>query len=228
MIREREAELSRLSWRLEFALAASNVGVWDVDLATDQLIWDDRTRTLFGYPEREGFFSEADWAARCIPTTASGRWPRRARRSAGSGRFVSSTGSCGPTARSATSATWPSVYVAPDGARRLVGLVWDVTADVERQEELNLRRLEAEAATVAKSRFLAAMSHEIRTPMSGVLGLLGLMLEEPLPEQQRERATIALGLGAGAAADPQRHPRLLQARGEPDPRSPRSSSRSGR
>ncbi len=36
------------------------------------------------------------------------------------------------------------------------------------------------------------MSHEIRTPMTGVLGLLGLMLEEPLPERQRERATIAL------------------------------------
>ena len=67
-----------------------------------------------------------------------------------------------------------------------------MTPDVERQEELNLRRLEAEAATVAKSRFLAAMSHEIRTPMSGVLGLLGLMLDEPLPEKQRERARIAL------------------------------------
>jgi CheY-like chemotaxis protein len=63
---------------------------------------------------------------------------------------------------------------------------------VERQEELNLRRLEAEAATVAKSRFLAAMSHEIRTPMSGVVGLLGLMLDDPLPEKQRERAKIAL------------------------------------
>ena len=69
-----------------------------------------------------------------------------------------------------------------DGQRRLVGLVWDVTPDVERQEELNLRRLEAEAATAAKSRFLAAMSHEIRTPMSGVLGLLGLMLDDPLPD----------------------------------------------
>ena len=45
---------------------------------------------------------------------------------------------------------------------------------------------------MAKSRFLAAMSHEIRTPMSGVLGLLGLMLDEPLPERQRERAQIAL------------------------------------
>ena len=87
--------------------------------------------------------------------------------------------------------------MAPDGTRRLVGLLWDVTADVERQEELNLRRMEAEAATVAKSRFLAAMSHEIRTPMSGVLGLLGLMLEEPLPAKQRERAQIALASAQG-------------------------------
>ena len=83
-------------------------------------------------------------------------------------------------------------YQGKDGARRLVGLVWDMTPDVERQEELNLRRLEAEAATMAKSRFLAAMSHEIRTPMSGVLGLLGLMLDDPLPERQQERAKIAL------------------------------------
>ena len=45
---------------------------------------------------------------------------------------------------------------------------------------------------MAKSRFLAAMSHEIRTPMSGVLGLLRLMLDEPLPGKQRERAGIAL------------------------------------
>ena len=62
LLREREAELSRLSWRLEFALAASQVGVWDVDLATDQLLWDDRVKALFGYPDRTGFFGEADWA----------------------------------------------------------------------------------------------------------------------------------------------------------------------
>ena len=73
-----------------------------------------------------------------------------------------------------------AVYAAGDGSRHLLGLVWDVTPDVARNEELNLRRLEAEAATVAKSRFLAAMSHEIRTPLGGVLGLLGLMLDEPL------------------------------------------------
>ena len=89
-----------------------------------------------------------------------------------------------------------SVYEAPDGTRRLVGLLWDATADVERQEELNLRRLEAEAATLAKSRFLAAMSHEIRTPMSGVLGLLGLMLERAAAGEAARAGRDRAGLGA--------------------------------
>jgi len=192
LIREREAELSRLSWRLEFALAASDVGVWDVDLATDELIWDDRVRTLFGYPQREGFFSEADWAGALHPEDRE-RALAEAREAVNrSGRFVSEYRIVRPDGEVRHIRDMASVYEAPDGTRRLVGLLWDVTADVERQQELDLRRREAEAATVAKSRFLAAMSHEIRTPMSGVLGLLGLMLEEPLPERQRERAEIAL------------------------------------
>jgi sensor domain CHASE-containing protein len=197
VIREREAELSRLSWRLEFALAASEVGVWDVDLATDELIWDDRVRTLFGYPEREGFFSEADWAGALHPEDRERALAEAGEAVHRSGRFVSEYRIVRPDGEIRHIRDMASVYLAPDGTRRLVGLLWDVTADVERQQELDLRRREAEAATSAKSRFLAAMSHEIRTPMSGVLGLLGLMLEEPLPEKQRERAEIALASARG-------------------------------
>ena len=197
VIREREAELSRLSWRLEFAIAASGVGVWDVELATDELIWDERVRTLFGYPEREGFFSEADWAAALHPEDRA-RALAEAREAADrSGRFVSEYRIVRPDGEVRHIRDMASVYEAPDGTRRLVGMLWDVTADVEREQELDLRRREAEAATLAKSRFLAAMSHEIRTPMSGVLGLLGLMLDEPLPEKQRERAEIALASARG-------------------------------
>lgn len=56
--------------------------------------------------------------------------------------------------------------------------------ETQRTEEMRQAKIAADEANSAKSAFLAVVSHEIRTPMTGIMGMVRLMHDTPLSNEQ--------------------------------------------
>jgi CheY-like chemotaxis protein/nitrogen-specific signal transduction histidine kinase len=83
---------------------------------------------------------------------------------------------------------------------RMVGAIQNVTHRKRAELALVKAKEEAEAATRAKSAFLATMSHEIRTPLNGVLGMAQAMARDELTDAQRERLDVVRQSGEALLA----------------------------
>jgi PAS domain S-box-containing protein len=181
-LRDSEAELSRQKAYAEELLQLSPVAILTLDLGEHVVSWNPAAEKLYGYTKEEAVGTHLDDLL--FPTEELRQDSRAV------GRLADEHGLAHVISRRAhkdgklVDVEILMVPLVVDGERTGYLVLYHDISELQRARE------DAEAATQAKSAFLATMSHEIRTPMNAVIGMGGLLLDTDLTEEQREFAEV--------------------------------------
>ena len=155
----REQKLQQLSARLSLALDTSEIGIWEIDVDTKELIWDDRMREIYGIAADHPITKAQDWIERLDPANRAGAMARFEQAIGEGIRYEESFRIVTPDGSARHIRAIGAYHVDPFGRRRVIGVNWDVTADVQLNERLSTARRLAEERAAALDLARQQMEH---------------------------------------------------------------------
>ena len=143
-LQEREEKLETLSHRLQLALEASKIGVWEFDESTGKLIWDDRMRELYGVPAGKVTDEYEDWRDALHPDDLEEAEKVFSQALANETNYITEFRILTRTGEVRYIRAYGMTYRFSGGGKRIVGANWNVTDDVLLQKALRDARAHTE------------------------------------------------------------------------------------
>ena len=185
-IKTAKEKVDSFALRMQLANDSAGIGVWELDLKTEKLVWDSWMYKLYGISELEFSCTYQAWLDRVHVDDVEHNERMLDEAINGVGIYDPEFRVVHPDGNIRTIKASAEILRDSHGAAiKVVGVNYDVTEKVDAIRKLFDAKLAAENAAQSKSDFLANMSHEIRTPMNAILGGLQLLKNINLPEELR-------------------------------------------
>lgn len=138
-----QAHLARISKRLELAVQIAQIGIWEYDIEQKRSNWDEKMFDFYGI-DKNVSPEEANWQQYLHPDDRETilKTVREVMETEGTGRGEFRI--CMPDGRLRTMRTIASMQVDKNGKKRLIGVNWDISEDIERTRLLTEARAESE------------------------------------------------------------------------------------